>query len=530
MVTVKENHLEWALKHLLKYSHSDFYPRIFEFKAISHNWQKVKDYILSLDLYAYQPRSPVINLAPKPNGHYRIAHQLDPIDSLIYTSLIREVSEIIEDYRIHESENIACSYRIKPDLEGSFFSSDTGWDAYISKSEYLADKYKAGYVLVADITDFYNQIYTHRIRTFIGEAGKGVYDEQAKVIEMFLLALNKKTSRGIPVGPAPSIVLAELIMASIDNKILDYTNNFVRYVDDIRIFFEKREDALYALHELTYYLYSYHRLVFSGEKTDVLPVKIFRERYVRNEEKEENATILAKAEELALDKVDELFESLPPYSYDYDYDEEYEEALAEIMENEKLKLLSTTYFELFNKAVSLLDIAMLRHILRKAARYRIRSLASLVLDNFELLLPLIREAVVYLIRVINEEFVTDNRKKFESIMSAHYMRWPFVNLWISYLLRDESFNSINLPADYNQIMLTRGKALIALRRDDTNWVRGFRDNVDVLGPWDKRAVIYSSALLPLDEMRPWVGAVAASGDIIDESISSFLISRKKSGR
>ncbi|GAH94399.1 unnamed protein product, partial [marine sediment metagenome] len=47
MITVKENHLEWALKHLQKYSHSDFYPKIFEFQAISHNWQQVKNHILS---------------------------------------------------------------------------------------------------------------------------------------------------------------------------------------------------------------------------------------------------------------------------------------------------------------------------------------------------------------------------------------------------------------------------------------------------------------------------------------------------
>lgn len=67
MVKVKENHLEWALMHLLKYYHSDFYPKIFEFNAISHNWQQVKDHILLLDLDTYSPKSPLINIAPKSN-------------------------------------------------------------------------------------------------------------------------------------------------------------------------------------------------------------------------------------------------------------------------------------------------------------------------------------------------------------------------------------------------------------------------------------------------------------------------------
>ena len=246
-IAVKENHLEWALKHLQKYSHSDFYPKAFEFKAIAHNWQQVKGYILSLDLDVdkYQPKSPMINLAPKPNGNFRIVHQLDPIDSLIYTALVREVCEIIEEYRIPELQQVACSYRIKPDLEGSFFSAKTGWDIFSSRSKILADNYATGYVIVGDITDFYNQIYTHRIQNLIEEAGKGSFDDNSKAIDNFLLGINKKTSRGIPVGPAPSIVLAELIMASIDKKIKIYSNDFVRYVDDIKVFAKNRKSSFH---------------------------------------------------------------------------------------------------------------------------------------------------------------------------------------------------------------------------------------------------------------------------------------------
>ncbi len=529
MVTVTENNLEWALKHLQKYSHSDFYPKLFEFAAISHNWQQVKEYILSLDLDTYQPKSPMINLAPKPNGNYRIVHQLEPIDSLLYVALIRDVCEIIEDYRIPESENIACSYRIKPDLEGSFFSSDNGWDMYISRTQELADKYKDGFVLVADITDFYNQIYTHRVQNLIVEAGKGAYNEQAKAIEEFLLDINKKTSRGIPVGPVPSIILAELIMASIDNKILNYTSDFVRYVDDIRIFFEKRADAVYAHHELTQYLYSYHRLVFSGEKTKVLSVKVFREKYMRDEQKEEKSALIAKADEVATGKMQELLEHLPPYSGDFDYDEEYEKVLAEIMDEEHLELLSATYYELFSKAISTpIDFALLRHILRQSSRYRIRNLIPFVLDNFFRMLPVIRESVIYLNAVLNEKSVAKYKNKFVSILSSYYLRLPYINLWISHLLQNPSFSKINLPVNYDDILSTRGKALIALRRQDTTWVRDFRDGVDVLGPWDKRAVLYSSIILPLDEMKVWASTVSASGDIIDKSLSSLIVSQKKS--
>lgn len=534
MATVKENHLEWALKHLLRYYQSDFYPKIFEFQAISHNWEQVKDHILGLDLDSYAPKSPLIHLAPKPNGNYRIVHLLHPIDCLIYTALIREVCEVIEDYRIPQSESIACSYRIKPDLEGSFFSDDTGWGTYVSRSEELASRYERGSVLIADITDFYNQIYTHRLENLIEEAGKGVCDEQARAIERFLFGLNKKTSRGIPVGPTPSIILAELVLADIDNTILTHTRDFVRYVDDIRIFFEEREDAVHALHDLTEYLYSYHRLVFSGEKTKILSTKEFRENHLRDEEKEESAAIVAKVDALALEKLEELFQSVPVYSYgfEYDYDEEYENILAEIMENEQFQVLSTAYYELFKKSIAshTVDFVLLRHLLRKAAKYRIRNLVPLVLENFERMLPIIREAVIYLNSVINKKIAADHREKFESILSAHYTRLPFANLWISHLLRNQSFSEMDLPARYDGIVSIRATALIALRRRDTTWIRGFRDSIDVLGPWDKRAVLYCSSILPSDEMKAWVDAVGAGGDILDKSISAFVISQKKSGK
>jgi hypothetical protein len=529
MIKLKENHLEWAHKHLQKYSHSDFYPRLFEWAAISHNWQQAKNYLLSLDLDNYEPRSPMVNLAPKPNGNFRVVHQLDPIDSIIYTALIREVCEPIEQYRIPESENIVCSYRIKPDLEGSFFTSDTSpWDNYVSRTYELSDEYDEGYVVIADITDFYNQIYTHRINNLIVEAGKGAFDDQARIIENFLLALNRKTSRGIPVGPAPSIILAELIMGSVDKKVLNFTKSFVRYVDDIRIFFHTPEEAIQALHEITYFLYSYHRLVFSGEKTKVLSVKNFKEQYLSDEKKAENAALIAEADTLTNEKVKELLENLPPYTDDFDYDEAYEQTLSEILSEKQFELLSSTYLKLFAKAISPpRDYGMLRHVLRQATRYRIRNIIPIVLDRFYALRPVIREAVIYLNAVINEETVVRNKARFEKLLSSFFVELPFINLWVSYLMQNEAMNSIALTLDYERIYSKREQALVAIRQNDTTWVREFRDKMDVLNPWEKRAVLYANRILPYDEMRPLVQSVAASGDIMEKSIASYIISKKK---
>lgn len=153
-----------------------------------------------------------------------------------------------------------------------------------------------------------------------------------------------------------------------------------------------------------------------------------------------------------------------------------------------------------------------------------------MLENFNLMLPVLREAVVYLNKAINNEFMAKHKDKFKSILSAYYMHLPFVNLWLAHLLRNQGFSEVDIPESYDDIISTRDKALIALRCQDLTWIKGFRDGIDLLGPWDKRAILYFSSLLSLDEMKAWASAVGESGDIVDRSIATYLISQKKSSK
>lgn len=542
MTSLKENALEWAFKHLTRYYDSDFYPKSFEFEAIACNWASVKGYIISLDLKKYTPKSPFISLAPKANGTYRIVHKLDPIDSLIYTALVYELHQIIEDYRIPASECIACSYRIKPDINGSFFDrNENGWSQHKERIKQLSMKYEDGYVISCDITDFYNQIYTHRIQNIISEAGGDEFVEQAKNLESFLHNLNTKTSRGIPVGPAASIVLAEAIMADIDKKILSYTRDFTRWVDDIIIFFKEKKDAVFAFHELTKYLYSSHRLVFSGEKSETMSVKWFLEYSFKDEEAEERFTVLRKTEELAQEKFEEMdfdFDISPydlsPYcTYDEEIEEarneEYESIYNEVAKDKQFEILSKAYEDILNKSLNSkkLELPLLRHLLRNATRYRIRSITILVLENFEFLMPVIREVIIYLYNVLNDKTIERYKDYFVSILESPSMRLPFINLWVSHLMHSKHFGKIDLPSNYENILDVRDKALLARRKNDRVWVKSYKDGLDVLGPWNKRAILYASDILSRDEMEHWTKLESSRGDILDKSLCVLLLSKGK---
>src|SRR5205809_2543206 len=169
-------------------------------------------------------------------------------------------------------------------------------------------------------------------------------------MEKFLLGLNTLTSRGIPVGPAPSIIIAELVASDIDKKILSYTRHFVRWVDDIWIFFESREEAERVLYELTAFIHENHRLVFSGEKTRILSVERFV-RTLRDQEAEERARFKTRAQERAMaEYYEELVEKIAPYGDLNDaFDEErYEEVLDAIRRDGRYDILSEIYLKALN--------------------------------------------------------------------------------------------------------------------------------------------------------------------------------------
>jgi hypothetical protein len=506
-----ETSLEWSLLHVTNYFDSDFFPKLFEFEAIKGDWANIKSYILSLDLEHYAPKNPLISLALKPNGNFRVVHQLDPLDSIIFTALIYENAGIIESYRPAESRSIACSYRIKPDINGSFFDSNNiGYSAFIEKAAELASKNENGCVLVCDIVDFYNQIYLHRVNNVLSESGS----KDGKIIEAFLASLNTNTSRGVPVGPAASIIIAEAVMSDIDRKVLNYTEKFTRYVDDIFIFFDSPYDAQIFLHELTKYLYSNHRLVLSSEKTELLSVDKFVSKFLTAEETIERKAIHEKLGELNIEGY-----SQPHLLLDF-------EVLAD---PDKFKIRSEVYSELFIQALDfdVINSGLLKHLLRQAGKYKIRSIVQHIFEDFDRLLPVIRDVVIYFDKVLTEKGVRLYAKEFENLLSNPYLRIPYVNMWIFTLFQNQHFNSINLKIDYSKIFRTRDRALIAKREGNLTWLKDIKDGLDTLGPWDRRAVLYSSVIMSADEVRHWLGLESSKGDILNKALCSLIINEKK---
>ena len=168
---------------------------------------------------------------------FRYATQLDPWDSLILTAFIREYGDAIERMRIPYRDEIVYSYRFEPMSNGEMYRRDADWPSFWERSKEEAVR-MGGYVAIADVSSYYNQIYHHRLENQLVSAGVPL--EAAKSINRLLGNLTQGVSRGIPVGPHAAHLLAECVFDPIDKNLLTEGYAFCRFVDDIHIFCKTR--------------------------------------------------------------------------------------------------------------------------------------------------------------------------------------------------------------------------------------------------------------------------------------------------
>jgi hypothetical protein len=413
-------------------------------------------------------------------------HQLEPMEAIAYTALAYEIGSAIELKRVPATEKIACSYRINI-ANGSFFDSGSGWNDFKEKSQELADTH--AFVVITDVSDFYNQIYLHRLQNAI-EASDVIHKSIASDIEDFLLALNNKASQGVPVGPAASVIMAEAVMIDIDNFINHCGVKHTRYVDDIRMFSDSEAALAAALEKLTLYLYENHRLTLATDKTKSLSSEEFIENHLHNP---------------YLDDKDELMEELDnisPYGGEdsEDYEDFEEESIGEKLAEALEKILEFDY----------VDLGLARSIIRTARRNKVSDLIEPILDNFDYFSAVAPDLFIYLQEVMDESQAVTIRVGLEHVCNKPESICSLVRYWIEHFisLHPSLLASTKLK---NFVMLgpnVENKARVAITLQDITWVRIHKAQIYNVGARARRAIINSARVLPSDERNPWLVLVA----------------------
>src|SRR6266550_1413809 len=162
-LTLTDSALDWALRHARTWGDTDIFPDIFEFVALEECWNDVKAAIQAADMLTWKVRPYRRCLVPKHRFGFRIPTQLDPLDFLVFTALVREVGEKLEAIRIPATDDIVHSYRFAPDAGGRMFSDKYTYQTFQKTSHNKCESLKPSHVVVADIADFFPRLYHHRI-------------------------------------------------------------------------------------------------------------------------------------------------------------------------------------------------------------------------------------------------------------------------------------------------------------------------------------------------------------------------------
>ena len=489
--------LEFAREHIENYYDSDFFPKSFEYESIWHCWNNVKTHLTNTNINKLRTKHPLTMASKKPSGSYRVVHQLEPIDTIIYTALAYLIAEKVEKSRA--DKNIACSYRFSLD-NGSFFDKNSGFKNFSKVVESLSDSHK--YILITDITDFYNQIYLHRLHNAIERADSS-FSNLAKDIEHFIMAINDKASQGIPVGPAASIIMSEATLIDIDEFIASKNIDHARYVDDFRIFSDSKSELEEILENITMYLHENHRLTLASDKTKILSTEKYIESVLHNQYEMEKIEIF------------ETLETLNPYSGEI----EIEEVLVEEIHNLEEHLEQITE-QIFKR--NSLDLGLARALIRKAKTNKIDSVAKTIFDHFELFIPVINDVVLYFKSVQTEGFEQDNITNFISIIESDVITSKLVRYWLEWyfasnkiLLQNKEIKKLIDKSEF-----VENQALAAITSENVSWVRNNKNKVFYVGEKGKRAILNASKILPKDERNNWLKNIEKS---TPEELDKWLI-------
>jgi Reverse transcriptase (RNA-dependent DNA polymerase) len=513
MLRINPASLDWALAHARKYGDTDVFPLPFEYDAIHHNWAEVRSYLSSQDVLEWEVRPHRSLLAPKAKYGFRVITQLDPLDFLLFAAIVFEMAQDLEGARVSPANLRVFSYRYNPDSDGRLFDPTIGYPKFQSTCRAILDRHdQITHVVTTDISDFYCRIYHHRLENSLNASTSKA--NHVKAVRHLLSGWNGTETFGIPVGSAPSRLLAETAISDVDEALLANGVRFIRFNDDFRIFANSHSEAYRHLAFLAEVLFSNHGLTLQQQKTTVLPTSEFRQRY------------LADPEDRELDSLQERFLTLlrdlgisDPYQEIY-YDDLSDEAKATI---DSMNLVSMFEDEADKDEP---DLPTLRFLLRRLGQLGDSNIVDRVLGDLDKLHPVFPDIIRYLASL--RDLSAGRRSEIggsvlrlleDSIISE----LDYHRLWALDLFskntdwnNEQSFfqllNTIGSRPGQRKIILAMGRA------HQRHWFQSQWRNLFDNPPWSKRALLAAASCMPPDARKHWYNSLSGRLDALENSI------------
>jgi len=513
MLKLQTSSLDWVLKHALKFGDTDVFPIPFEYEAIRDNWGDMRDFLSNIDVTRWSTRPHRSLLSPKSKFGFRVITQLDPLDFLLYAAAVYEIGSDIEAARIPTSEKIVMSYRFSPDSEGRMFDPTFGYSDFRKQGRDIFQKENFSHVAIADIADFYSRIYVHRLRNPLNACTKK--NSHVTSIMSLLSGWSGTESFGIPIGNAPSRMLAEITINDVDRMLLAKNIRYIRYNDDYRLYANSYGEGYRHLAFLASMLFDSHGLTLQPQKTIVLNKEDYLKKFVGIPEEKEITAVETKFEEL----IDDLGIS-DPYE-DIEYDD---------LDDEQKELIdSLNLTDLFNEELQKkdeIDYFTIKFIIRRMGQLGDSSILDSVLGNLEILYPVFSDIIRY---IGNLRYLTSQESKriggriLSLLENSIVSELDYHRMWaLELFARSGKWNNdqqfFTLLEKLND-MHSRRKIILAMGRAGQNpwfqsrWRRLFEES-----HWPRRALLAAASCMPADARQHWYGSVEAKLDPLEKCV------------
>lgn len=532
--------LDWALAHIKHQGDTDILPTATEFSAIADRWASVRGQIAARDLTTWETRPARTFLSPKRSLGFRVATQLDPLDSLVFTALVFEMGPRLEAWRIPLGEKVVHSYRFHPTSIGQMYRPDSTFETFRLHSLSLGEAMGDGYVVLTDISDFFNRLSHHPLENAAVTAS-GSEGHTAALMRL-VGGWTQRRSYGIPVGPAACRLLAEVAIHDVDLALKSRGYVFCRYSDDYRIFAKTRKEAWGALTFLARTLFTNHGLTLQESKTEVIPIRKFLERFARSEEDEERgqmkdsfAALLQQVLTLSvnqwaesLDDEHETTDEPPGLSIDFYSEINYEDLTPEQQQIvDQLNLWQILRAQFVREGG--IDVPLTRFVLSRIAQLRLEDTEDLLLSDVEKLYPVFPHAIKAVAAQAPHLSVPRRQELGERLLAL--LEHPVIGQleyhrhWILSVFSDPSWNQVDaLTQIYERYSdsLTRTPVMEALGAADAQfWVRTKKNDLLSLPHWERRALLTAGRCLPRDEARHWFRVVQDGLDPLEQEIAEW---------
>jgi hypothetical protein len=498
MPGLEKRSLERAVLHLTSLGDTDIFPSPFEFKFYELEQESLVDLLKDLNTGSHTPTSAFECLCPKGTLSFRIAHQLFPIDMLLYTAAVIQISPALEEMKL-EGEKGPFAYRFIDDDENPrLFLASSSYHDWLC---HLREKFASGsqfddisYVIETDISDFYSRIYFHRLEHVFDDCGAP--NQVRRVIEKIIKATRARQSYGLPVGSSASRILAEALLADTDRMIADIAADYSRYVDDFRIVVNHQADVHSVLCKLAEHLMLTEGLSLNASKT--------RSYTTTDGVKNIDAKLSDVFNDEELVKLNQYIRAV------YDDDDVSVEDIEDVSAADLISKLSDV------SKRSPADYTALRVILKALRAVEIEDPVKFTRDFIDLLYHLPRDFCILVGGAAQR--APEKSAEIADILVGSIMEAPFRDMALSRIWVAHLFVAQAVPVDENlrtRMSLTRTAVerrqdllLLGLLRN-RSFFRAQKTKFDEANAWEKPALMFGASCLSKSEYETWLDTIKA---------------------